>query len=233
MIKCICGLPGNGKNQYATHVAIKAMRDGYKVYSSYPIKTKIRSFNKNNFLKNVEVRTYVINKEKFLKGEYEPGSVIIFDEAWLDFFNMEFKSVNKEEIKKYAGARHMGITLYYLTQNATRITPYLKDSTDSYLWSEKKLLYNKITEYFQLENIGKIVGEEMNQISPKLVKQFIYFRKKSIMTSYNDSYLKDQVKLDGSHDQMYEPFKVEYRSLFKRIRKNITRMLQYRKSLKV
>ncbi len=231
MIKCICGLPGSGKNQYSTNLAIKAMKDGYKVYSTYPIKTKIRSYNKSNFLKKIQVRTYKMTKEKFLKGEFEPGSVLLFDEAWLDFFNMDWKKTNKEELKKYNGSRHLGITLYYITQAPQRISPYLRDVTDSYIWLEKKLLWNKVTEYYELENVGKLVGEGMGMLSPRLVKQSIYIRKKYIMTSYNDSYLKDSVVLNSGNDEMYETFKVEYRHIFKRIYRYYKRKLDYRREL--
>lgn len=231
MIKCICGLPGAGKNQYATDLAIKAINAGFKVYSSYPIKTKVRSYSKRNFLKKVEVTTYKITKEKFLAGEFEPGSVIIFDEAWLDFFNQDWKKVNKDELAKYNGSRHLGITLYYMTQAPSRIIPYLRDVTDSYLWIEKRLLFNKIIEYYELEQVGKLVGDEPMMISPRLVKQHIYIRKKKTKTSYNDSYLKDLIVLDNSHDEQYEPFKVEYRSLYKRIKQGFKRKMDYKMSL--
>lgn len=231
MIKCICGLPNAGKNQLATKLAIDSMRNGFKVYSSYPIKTRIRSYNPNNLFRKVEVRSFVIDKQMFLNGEFELGSTIIFDEAWLDFFNQDWKKVDKNEMKKYNGSRHLGLTLYYITQNPNRIIPYLRDVTDSYLWLERKLFFNKITEYFELENLGKIVGEELGQLSPHLVNRSIYFRKKSIMLSYNDSYLKDGVILDNSRERMHDTFDVEYRSLFKRIKAYYKRKIAFRKSL--
>lgn len=231
MIKCICGLPGSGKNQYATWLAIKYLKAGYKVYSSYPIKTTVRSFNKSKFFKNVEVTTFVINKEMFMKGMFEAGSVIFFDEAWLDFFNQDWKSVNKDELKKYNGSRHLGLNLFYITQSPHRIIPYLRDVTDSFLWIERKLFYNSVTEYYEIENVGKLVGEELGMLSPRLVNRSMYFRKKKIMVSYNDSYLKDSVELDSTNDVAHETFNVEYRSLLKRIRRYCIRMYDYRKKL--
>lgn len=231
MIKCICGLPGSGKNQYATSLAIQNLKKGIKVYSSYPIKTKLKSYNKDNFLKDVEIRTFKINKEMFLKGQFDTGSVIIFDEAYLDFFNQEWKSANKEEIKKYSGSRHLGLTLYYITQNPQRILPYLRDVTDSYIWIEKRIFWNRCTEYFELENVGKLVGEDLSQLSPRLVRQWIYLRNKKIMISYNDSYLKDTVTLDNKHEEMYPTFEVEYRNIIKRIKASYKRLIDFRKSL--
>ncbi|WP_313345703.1 zonular occludens toxin domain-containing protein [Sedimentibacter sp.] len=231
MIKCICGLPGSGKNQYATSLAIRYLKAGYKVYSSYPIKTYVRSLDPKRFFKKVQVRTFVMDKDRFLSGHFEPGSVLIFDEAWLDFFNMDWKSVDKDELKKYNGSRHLGINLYYVTQSPHRIIPYLRDVTDSFMWIERKLLFNKITEYYEIENVGKLVGEDIGQLSPRLVKQSIYFRKKHIMTSYDDSYLKDKVILDNSFDEAYEPFTVEYRGLIKRFRKAFKRKLDFYKNV--
>lgn len=231
MIKCICGLPGSGKNQYSTKLAIKAMQDGYRVYSTYPIKTKILSLNKENLFKRIEVRTFELSKDKFLKGDFEPGSILLFDEAWLDFFNMDWKKVKKEELRKYNGSRHLGITLYYITQSPHRIIPYLRDVTDSYIWIERKLLWNKLTEYYEIENVGKLVGEDMGMLSPRLVKQSIYIRNRRIMTSYNDVYLKNSVILEGKTDKMHDTFNVEYRHIFKRIFRHYKRKLNYRKEL--
>ena len=228
MIKCICGLPGSGKNQYATHLAIKYMKAGYKVYSTYPIRAKIRSFRD---FKKKWITTYKITKESFLAGNFEEGSIIIFDEAWQDFFNQDWKNVNKQELKKYNGSRHLGISLFYITQSPHRIIPYLRDVTDSYMWIERTLLWNKITEYYELENVGRLVGEDMGMLSPKLVNRKIYFRKKKIFTAYNDSYLKDSVTLDTSNDENYPQFEVKYRNIIKRIKSKIIRYVEYRKTI--
>lgn len=106
------GKKGSGKTTFITKMAIKYMRQGRKVYSTVPVPG-----------------AYGFDPQKLGRLNFEPESVIFFDEAGILFDNRDFKNFSKDKTEYLKLMRHYRVTIYMFSQ-AFDIDKKIRDLTD-------------------------------------------------------------------------------------------------------
>ena len=206
MISSIHGLPGVGKNVYATYIAIKHYRKtnsliarGIRrihhepvwinnVYSSYPIllDRKRKVFSRQ------------VNPDD-LRNQYSflPNCIIIIDEIQSFYDSDEYKKFPKEIAVFNQFHRHFGIQdIYYISQHPSRVVKKLRNVTCQFRkirfffkfpivpWG---LMY--YTNYYEFEDYGKWHHPSKEMKNYDCDNHFLIFNVKKVFKSYNSVYL--------------------------------------------
>lgn len=206
MISSIHGLPGVGKNVYATYLAIKhykrtnnliargTRRMNHEpvwinnVYSSYPILLDKKRKVYSRQVKPDDLR----NQYSFL-----PGAIIIIDEIQSFYDSDEYKKFPKEIAVFNQFHRHFGIQdIYYISQHPSRVVKKLRNVTCQFRkirfffkfpflpWG---LMY--YTNYYEFEDYGKWHHPSREMKNYDCDNHFLIFNVKKIFKSYNSIYL--------------------------------------------
>ena len=195
MLSVLCGLPGSGKTNLATQIAVKEMKRGRPVFSNYPIKAKLRL----GFNKYVTLTSKVLEKKMFKEYAFPEGSLLIIDEVQNWFNSRFFKEMGKEQLAFFTGHRHMSTDILCTVQHPARMDITLREIADSFIWIRSlKLIPLRIgTEYFHFEDIGKHLSKRVGDggLSKEYYRRHIYLKRKTCL-SYNDKYLKDTIFKD-------------------------------------
>lgn len=106
------GKKGSGKTTFITKMAIKYMKKGHTVYSTVPVPG-----------------AYKFDPQKLGQLQFEPDSIIFFDEAGILFDNRDFKNFSKDKVEFLKLMRHYRVTIYMFSQ-AFDIDKKIRDLTD-------------------------------------------------------------------------------------------------------
>jgi len=231
MIKCYSGLPGAGKTAYLTQIAIKNIKKGNRVFSNYPIYFTY---------KGVKLTAKVLNsRDEMIKQPYQPGDIIIIDEAQRWFNSREYKKFGNELLEFFTGHRHIDVDIMIGVQYPQRIDVSIREIVDTYHWLSKIFIFNSILrerKYILFEDILREseMPEEYRKENFKS-KLRIIWRKRKLFTSYDSKYLKAQLSKrfnDPDTEKDYDFKQVPYISMIKQIKRKIEKKREFNKYLK-
>lgn len=115
----VFGKKGSGKTTMLEMLASRYLKEGRTVYSTVPIRG-----------------TYEIKPEQVGKYEFDPGSVVLIDEAGMCYDNRKFKSFSDETRDWYKLQRHRHLIVYLFSQDFD-IDLKLRTLTDE-MWLVRK-----------------------------------------------------------------------------------------------
>lgn len=238
MISCISGLPGSGKNVYATYLAKKHFKnennfikrivrrlkhqDIYinNVYSTYPIILN----EKLGIYSNMVTLGDLDNRYRFKKG-----AIIFIDEVQSFYDSDEYKAFPKKIAVFNQFHRHFGIRdIYYISQHPSRIVKKLRNISCRFTkiqnfktipFTNLAIMY--LTNYYEFEDYGKWHHPSREQKTYDVDNHFILFNTKKVFRSYNSIYLsilnKDKPLINRGTFTTTQLTKNEVRNIFKDI----------------
>ena len=206
MISVISGLPGRGKNIYATSLAkrhykrenavirrlVRRIRHEKtfvnNVYSTYPILLDRR----RKIYSNVVTLNDLDNSYRF-----EYGALIIIDEVQSFYDSDEFKDFPKKIAVFNQFHRHFNVDdIYYITQHPSRLVKKLRNVACRFIKIRKFLVipffqigFMYMTDYFEFEDYGKWHHPSKEQKTYDVRNRFVLFNARSVFNSYNSKYL--------------------------------------------
>lgn len=235
MISCISGLPGSGKNVYATYLAKKHFQKQNgkitrlkrklhheplyinTVYSNYPI-----LLNKKH---NIYSRLVSVDD---LNGSHHflEDALIIIDEIQASYDSDEHKIFPKKIATFNQFHRHFGIQdIYYISQHPARIVKKLRNITCEFIKIQSfriipiiNLAILSTTSYYEEADYGKWHHPVKEMKTYDVDNHIKLFFVKKVFKSYNSTYLsalnKDKpllnkgtfTSLDVSKKQLNEVF---------------------------
>lgn len=196
----ICGLPGTGKNVFATWLA----RSHYKrinrfrffkkkrnyIYSNYPIRLDSKNYSKSVSLDDLDLR-----------HSWNVGSTIILDEIQLYFDSLDFKDFPKGIRNTFQLHRHFGISdIYIISQHPSRIVKQLRvlacefyDVVGYYKIPFTPFAIFRYNIYYNFDDFGKSVKVKKADVPYKFSKKIRIINYKKIYKSYNTCYMSELV----------------------------------------
>lgn len=206
MIVGIHGLPGTGKNVYATALAIKSYNKTNSfinrfirrirhqplifnnIYSSYPILLD----KKRNIYTHVVSPYNLTNEYSFL-----PHATIIIDEIQSFYDSDEFKEFPKAIAVFNQFHRHFNIdNIYYISQHPSRVVKKLRNVICEYrrinFFIKLPLLpfgFVYYTNYYEFEDYGKWNHPSKELKTYDVDNHFFFFNVKRVFNSYDSVYL--------------------------------------------
>lgn len=206
MITCISGLPGKGKNVYATYLAKKHYRSQNhllkkmirrikhqdtlvnNVYTSYPILLD----KKRKIYSNI-VSMYDLNN----KYRFQENALIIIDEVQSFFDSDEYKVFPKSIAIFNQFHRHFGIKdIYYITQHPSRLIKKVRDLCCRFVKIRKFIVLPFVhiaimyfTNYYEFDDYGRWHHPSKEMKTYDVDNHFKIFRVKPIFKSYFSKYL--------------------------------------------
>lgn len=145
------GVPGSGKTTYAAWLAKKYLKRGRKVYTNVPIEG-----------------CYLITVQDFEKYHLEPNSLVIFDEAGIDFNNRDFKKFSPELNYRFKYHRHYKLDIVILSQSYNDMDKKIRLLARN-LYVVKKSL---IPYFIVVKRIGKKIG--IDELSHDIIDQYFW-----------------------------------------------------------
>lgn len=238
MISCISGLPGSGKNVYATHIAKKHFRrenslfKRFKrrikheniyinnVYTNYPILLN----NKHNIYSNLVSINDLDNTHSFLDN-----ALIIIDEVQASYDSDEHKIFPKKIATFNQFHRHFGIQdIYYISQHPSRIVKKLRNITCEFIKIQSfriiplinlAILYT--TSYYEEIDYGKWHHPVKEMKTYDVDNHIKLFFVKKVFSSYNSTYLnvlnKDKPLLNKGTFNSLDVSKEQLKDVFTRL----------------
>ena len=207
MISCISGLPGMGKNVYATYLA----KNHFK-HENNPIKRFIRKLKHQDIYINNVYSSYpiILNKRKKIysnlitlndldnKHRFINNAVIIIDEVQSFYDSDEYKKFPKKIAVFNQFHRHFGIKdIYYISQHPSRIVKKLRNVACKFTKIRKFIIIPfinlgimYITNYYEFDDYGKWHHPPKEMKTYDVDNKFKFFFVKPIFKSYNSTYLK-------------------------------------------
>lgn len=206
MISVISGLPGKGKNVYATYLAKKHFRSENglfrrlvrsikheevyfnNVYSTYPI-----LLNKRKKIYSNIVSLYDLNG----KYSFNYNALIIIDEVQSFYDSDDFKNFPKSIAVFNQFHRHFNIKdIYYISQHPSRIVKKLRNVCFKFMKIRKfciipfvKLGFIYVTDYFEFDDYGKWHHPQKEFKTYDVHNHFKFFFVNSIFKSYDSKYM--------------------------------------------
>lgn len=213
MVTCISGIPGSGKNVYATYLAKKhfkkensLLRKLFRklthkeiimnnVYSTYPILLKKyfkRSKKKDIYSNRVTIFDLVPD------NRYKKNALIIIDETQAFFDSEEYKEFPKEIAIFNQFHRHFDIKdIYYISQHPSRIMKKLRILTSEF--DKIKSFINipfinigfmHIVSYFEFDDYGKYHHPKKEAKTYDVKNHYKLFFTKKVFKNYDSKYLR-------------------------------------------
>ena len=224
MLRVYCGLPGHGKTAITTQLAIRYFKKGYEVFSSYPVRVKLKINGKFYWF-----TTYKLTKEMLSNYHFPQNSKLIIDECQ-NWFNARFwKETSKEDIKMFTGHRHQGIDMDITVQHPSKIDNTIRQIADGFVWVKNVPLlpFKKLITYFAFEDIGnKDLDKDYYKLNMIRVHKVTY-------VSYQHDYLnndfskKDEVPR-VPHDMFESKYVYFWQKLFKAYKLKRSKMNELR-----
>lgn len=153
MIKGYFGVPGCGKTTSLVKTALKEQKRLIKRY-------------KNIYTINVQVSGCIpIQFEDLKKYKFE-NSLILIDEITMDADNREFKSFPREIRDFFILHRHLGVDIYYYTQNFEKVDKIIRVLTQE-LWYMTKSVVPILKEFTLSTKIYRNIA--INEFTSDLV----------------------------------------------------------------
>lgn len=203
MIYIIFGAPREGKTYYATKTIIADLKSGKrKVFTNYPIVLKqVPSF----------IGKLLGKKEKVLSSlKWDPkyafdgitDSVIVIDEAYMDYSSREYRTFTKEVHQFFATNGHDDNHIYLIAQHYNRVDLIVREMAN-YLIRVNKYSF-PLTDIVLMFRALWYVGEE--GIKEKKVNHTdLFFPSKEVKRAYDTRYFKHESK-----DRDYETWESVY-----------------------
>lgn len=207
MIVSINGLPGLGKNVYATYLAKKHFK-----HENSLIKKFFRYIHHEEIYSNNVYSTYpiILNKRKKIYSNmitlndldnsyrFKENSIIIIDEVQSFYDSDEYKDFPKKIAVFNQFHRHFKIKdIYYISQHPSRIVKKLRNVTCKYTKIRKfkvipiiNLGIMYFTNYYEFDDYGKWHHPKKDQRTYDVDNHFKLFFVNPIFKSYNSIYLK-------------------------------------------
>ena len=206
MISCISGLPGSGKNVYATYLAKKHFKHENTFFKRFIRRIKHRDIYINNVYSTYPI---ILHKKKRIYSNivtlndldnsysFKDNSIIFIDEVQSFYDSDEYKDFPKKIAVFNQFHRHFGIRdIYYISQHPSRIVKKLRNVTSQFT----KIRYFRIipfinlgvmylTNYYEFEDYGKWHHPMKEQRTYDVDNHFKFFFVKPIFKSYNSIYL--------------------------------------------
>lgn len=206
MITSIHGLPGSGKNVYATYLALKK----YKKNNSL-IKRTIRRIHKRPLIYNNIYSSYpiLLDKKRLifshivspydLKNQFSflPNALIIIDEIQSFYDSDEFKDFPKVIATFNQFHRHFGISdIIYISQHPSRVVKKLRNVTSQYRKIQSFYRFPFLpfgficyTNYYEFDDYGKYPHPPKEAKTYDVDNHVVFFNVKKVFQSYNSIYL--------------------------------------------
>lgn len=213
MISIISGLPGSGKNVYATYLAKKHFKrengfirrfirknnheDEYynNVYSTYPILLKkfSKKSGKTPIFSNKITLYDLDNSYKFREN-----AAIFIDEVQAFYDSDEYKDFPKSIATFNQFHRHFGISdIYYISQHPARIIKKLRDISCQFIKIRNffiipivNIAFLCLSNYYEFEDYGKWHRPAKELKNYDVDNHIKIFRVKDIFSSYDSTYLR-------------------------------------------
>ena len=126
----VIGSPGSGKSTFAAKLVELANKAGVPAFCNYPVKGALR-----------------LDMSEFLNVDFGE-SVIILDEAGLQFNSRDFKTFTADHYHKFATLRHYGTQCFLIVQNYSRLDIALRELSTEVLYVEKSFFgLSKVITY--------------------------------------------------------------------------------------
>ena len=245
MLTAINGLPGSGKNVYATHLAQKHFRRTNSllariirkinhepiiinnVYSTYPILLKKYSKrSKKPPIYSNKVTLYDLNNEY----SFIPGAFIVIDEVQAFYDSEEYKDFPREIAIFNQFHRHFDIDdIIYISQHPSRIVKKIRVLISEFV--KIRIFFNiplinigfmYYTKYFEFEDYGKYHHPKKEAQTYDFQNGFCFFRTKKVFKGYESQYL----SVLNENKPLYESGEYSDLHLSERDVKNIYRGLE-------
>lgn len=139
MIEAYTGYPGAGKTMALTWRAVRDMRKGYKVFTSYPVKG-----------------AYRLTFDDLINYTFPPGSTLIIDESGRWFNSRNWSKLPAEVFDLFTLHRHMKLDLIVGVQNFNRIDVALREVIELVWWARNIwiLPFFMYDGYYDVEQLG-------------------------------------------------------------------------------
>jgi hypothetical protein len=127
----VTGIPGTGKNTFATQLIKKNLKRGHSCFSTYPVKTKAFFF--------YTITCNSLNPEDLKKYIFPEGSILVIDEAHLNFNSrdsLDKKTSNMtKEIREFLTyVRHLDNDVYILCQMAGSVDKLFREYAEQIIF---------------------------------------------------------------------------------------------------
>lgn len=140
MITIVSGIPGSGKSTYAAALAVRACRKR-PVFSNFAVNPKF-AFPKRNGV------VHKLDGKSFFKFSYPPNSLLILDEAALDFDARKWDSFPPDAVEFVKIHRHMRIDIIFISQSLTDIDKKIRTCAEQYISVSKGLFgFSRLIKY--------------------------------------------------------------------------------------
>ena len=162
------GVKGSGKTTHAAYVVSCANKFGIPCYS------------------NVSIHGAYQLGDNIAELDYPEGSVIIIDEAGLEFGSRDFKKLPKEVIEYFKMSRHHKYTIFMYSQVPNDSDKKIREIRDNLFEVKKGVLFKGVS-YFTLHRAYSDVDEEGQpcvKYKPITFWQRIFFGKKLVRKKY-------------------------------------------------
>uniref|UniRef100_A0AAU8B9Q0 ZOT protein n=1 Tax=Dulem virus 59 TaxID=3145770 RepID=A0AAU8B9Q0_9VIRU len=206
MISCISGLPGKGKNVYATYIAKKHFKRENSLFKQFIRRLKHEELYVNNVYTTYPI---ILNKRKKIysnlvtlndlnnKYRFKKNALIIIDEVQSFYDSDEFKDFPKSIAVFNQFHRHFDIKdIYYISQHPSRIVKKLRNVSCKFVKIRKFLIIPilnigimYITNYYEFDDYGKWHHPSKEMKTYDVDNHFVIFRVSSIFKSYYSKYL--------------------------------------------
>ena len=206
MISIISGLPGSGKNVYATYLAKKHFERENNFIKRFIRKIKHQNLYINNVYSSYPI---LLNKRKQIYSRlvslndlnnnfrFEPMSIIIIDEVQSFYDSDEHKFFPKEIAVFNQFHRHFGIKdIYYISQHPSRVVKKLRNVSCQFTKIQNFFIFPLIhlgvmyfTNYYEFEDYGKWHHPSKEMKNYDVDNHFKFFFVKKIFTAYDSTYL--------------------------------------------
>ena len=206
MISCISGLPGSGKNVYATYLAKKHFKRENNILRRFIRRVKHEPLYINNVYTNYpillnerhNIYSRLVSVED-LDGRYSFlfNALIIIDELQASYDSDEHKIFPKKIATFNQFHRHFGISdIYYISQHPSRIVKKLRNISCEFIKIQTfmiipfiKLAFMSTTSYYEEEDYGKWHHPVKEMKTYDVDNHIKFFFVKKIFRAYNSTYL--------------------------------------------
>lgn len=206
MISCISGLPGKGKNVYATYLAKKHFKHENNLFKRFTRKIKHQELYVNNVYTSYPI---LLDKRKKIysnlitiydldnRYRFKKNSLIIIDEVQSFYDSDEHKFFPKNIAIFNQFHRHFDVKdIYYISQHPSRIVKKLRNVSCKFIKIRKFVIIPilnlgimYITNYYEFDDYGKWHHPSKELKNYDVDNHFKFFFVKPIFKSYYSKYL--------------------------------------------
>lgn len=206
-LHAICGLPGSGKTEAMTALAIKHYKRTNRPFKRYIRKRHNLSEYVNNVYTNYpvlldskhQIYSNIVDIDDLdCSYRFLPNALIALDETQLKYDSMEYKNFPRSIPRFLQAHRHFNIKEIYLaTQHPNRLVVYMKNIITNYdrFYKSIKIPFTpyKLSLYkrcYELEDYPSIMTRNKEEKMLKDIStHFLFMNEKKVHSSYDTCYL--------------------------------------------